>query len=168
MDLTSWLGTFMLERVLGTVPVEEDGSAYFEVPAGRTVLFVALDGNDLSVKRMQSFTNVQPGEVLSCVGCHEHRALTPASIGANRLMAVRRPPSRIEPFEGLPDVLDYRRHIQPILNGTRGSDRGFGNHVVPQLLYASCQRAGGGRSKWLRQPEAAHNRLLGEQTNAKD
>ncbi|MHC4111599.1 MAG: HzsA-related protein [Planctomycetota bacterium] len=116
MDLTSWLGTFMLERVLGTVPVEEDGSAYFEVPAGRTVLFVALDGNDLSVKRMQSFTNVQPGEVLSCVGCHEHRALTPASIRTNRLMAVRRPPSRIEPFEGLPDVLDYRRHIQPILN----------------------------------------------------
>ena len=116
MDLTSWLGTFMLERVLGTVPVEEDGSAYFEVPAGRTVLFVALDGNDLSVKRMQSFTNVQPGEVLSCVGCHEHRALTPASIKENSLMAVRRPPSRIEPFEGLPDVLDYRRHIQPILN----------------------------------------------------
>jgi hypothetical protein len=31
-DLTSWLGTFTLERVLGTVPVEEDGSAYFEVP----------------------------------------------------------------------------------------------------------------------------------------
>jgi len=116
MDLTSWLGTFLLERVLGTVPVEEDGSAYFEVPAGRTVLFVALDGNDLSVKRMQSFTNVQPGEVLGCVGCHEHRALTPAPIGANRLMAVRRPPSRIEPFEGLPDVLDYRRHVQPILN----------------------------------------------------
>ena len=111
MDLTSWLGTFMLERVLGTVPVEEDGSAYFEVPAGRTVLFVALDSDDLSVKRMQSFTNVQPGEVLSCVGCHEHRALTPASIREKRLMAVRRPPSRIEPFEGLPDVLDYRSHI---------------------------------------------------------
>jgi cytochrome c553 len=116
MDLTSWLGTFMLERVLGTVPVEEDGSAYFEVPAGRTVLFVALDANDLSVKRMQSFTNVQSGEVLGCVGCHEHRALTPASIKRNRLMAVRRPPSRIEPFEGLPDVLDYRKHVQPILN----------------------------------------------------
>jgi hypothetical protein len=106
----------MLERVLGTVPVEEDGSAYFEVPAGRTVLFVALDGNDLSVKRMQSFTNVQPGEVLGCVGCHEHRALTPTSIRGNRLMALRRPPSRIEPFEGLPNVLDYRNHIQPILN----------------------------------------------------
>jgi len=116
MDLTSWLGTFILERVLGTVPVEEDGSAYFEVPAGRPILFVALDANDLSVKRMQSFTNVMPGEVLGCVGCHEQRTLTPTSTGGNTIMAVRRPPSKIEPFRGLPDVLDFRRHIQPILN----------------------------------------------------
>ena len=42
-DLVSWLGTFTLERVLGTVPVEADGSAYFEVPANRQVFFVALD-----------------------------------------------------------------------------------------------------------------------------
>ncbi|UCG56250.1 MAG: hypothetical protein JSU70_15445 [Phycisphaerales bacterium] len=116
MDLTSWLGTFMLERILGTVPVEEDGSAYFEVPAGRPILFVTLDANDMSVKRMQSFTNVAPGEVLGCVGCHEHRTLTPASTKGNALMAVRRPPNKIEPFRGLPDVLDFRRHIQPILS----------------------------------------------------
>ncbi|MDD4870750.1 MAG: hypothetical protein PHR77_09340, partial [Kiritimatiellae bacterium] len=51
-DMLTWLGTFTLERVLGTVPVEEDGSAYFEVPANRQVFFVALDGKDLSVKRM--------------------------------------------------------------------------------------------------------------------
>jgi hypothetical protein len=116
MDLTSWLGTFMLERVLGTVPVEEDGSAYFEVPAGRAILFVALDADDLSVKRMQSFTNVLPGETLSCVGCHEHRTLTPVSTKSNTLMAVRRPPSKIKPFQGLPDVIDFRKHVQPILD----------------------------------------------------
>ena len=116
MDLTSWLGTFMLERILGTVPVEEDGSAYFEVPAGRTVLFVALDGDDMSVKRMQSFTNVQPGEVLGCVGCHEHRTLTPSPLQANSLMAARRPASKIKPFRGLPDVIDFRKHVQPILD----------------------------------------------------
>lgn len=78
-DLVSWLGTFTLERVLGTVPVEQDGSAYLEVPASRQLFFAALDENDLSVKRMQSFTGVMPGEVVGCVGCHEHRmpALTP-------------------------------------------------------------------------------------------
>jgi len=116
MDLTSWLGTFILERVLGTVPVEEDGSAYFEVPAGRPVFFVGLDANDLSVKRMQSFTNVMPGETLGCVGCHEPRMQTPPSMAAPIPMAAKRSPSRIEPFRGLPDVLDFRRHVQPILD----------------------------------------------------
>ena len=115
MDLTSWMGTFMLERILGTVPVEEDGSAYFEVPAGRTVFFVALDENEMSVKRMQSFTNVQPGEVLSCVGCHEDRAVTPRAIQANNLMALKRPVSKIKSFKPLPDVVDFRKHVQPIL-----------------------------------------------------
>jgi len=116
MDLTSWLGTFMLERVLGTVPVEEDGSAYFEAPAGRPVLFVALDANDLSVKRMQSFTNVMPGETLGCLGCHEPRTQIPASTPGGTPLALRRPASGIASFPGFPDVLDYRRDVQPILD----------------------------------------------------
>jgi hypothetical protein len=117
MDLTSWLGTFMLERVLGTVPVEADGSAFFEVPAGRPVLFVALDADGMSVKRMQSFTNVMPGESLGCVGCHEQRAQSPVSLAAsNALKALKRSPSRIKSFEGLPDVIDFRKHVQPVLN----------------------------------------------------
>ncbi len=116
MDLTSWLGTFMLERVLGTVPVEADGSAYFEVPAGRTVFFVALDANDMSVKRMQSFTNVVPGETLGCVGCHEHRVRTPDTKIARNLAATQRPASNIKPFAGMPDVLDFRRDVQPVLD----------------------------------------------------
>ncbi|MHC4118916.1 MAG: HzsA-related protein [Planctomycetota bacterium] len=117
MDLTSWNGTFMLERVLGTVPVEADGSAHFEVPAGRAVLFVALDGDGMSVKRMQSFTNVMPGETLGCVGCHEQRMQSPvASAVGNTLKALQREPSRIKSFEGLPEVIDFRRHVQPILD----------------------------------------------------
>ena len=116
MDLTSWLGTFNLERVLGTVPVEDDGSAYFEVPAARPVFFVALDKDDLSVKRMQSFTTVMPGETEGCVGCHEHRTTAPFNQRQQRPRAVLRPPSQIEPFEGFPTVLDFNRDIQPILD----------------------------------------------------
>jgi len=116
-DLISWSGTFTLERVLGTVPVEPDGSAHFEAPANRPLFFVALDDKDLSVKRMQSFTRVMPGETLGCVGCHEHRTLTP---GARRpdspLLAVRRPPSRIQTFDGYPDVMDFNRDVQPVLD----------------------------------------------------
>ena len=54
----------VVRRILGTVPVEADGSAFFELPALRSVFFVALDENELSVKRMQSFTTVQAGETL--------------------------------------------------------------------------------------------------------
>ncbi len=115
-DLVSWLGTFTLERVLGTVPVEADGSANFVVPAYRQVFFVALDENDLSVKRMQSFCNVAPGEVISCVGCHENRTLTPENKGRLTLAALRRPPSKIAAFHGYPDVLDFPRDVQPILD----------------------------------------------------
>ena len=67
----------MLERILGTVPVEADGSAYLQVPALSNLFFVALDENDLSVKRMQSSVTVQPGETTSCVGCHEPRVRAP-------------------------------------------------------------------------------------------
>jgi hypothetical protein len=107
-------GSFTLARILGTVPVEPDGSANFEVPALRSVFFVALDGSDLSVKRMQSWCSVQPGERLGCIGCHEPRTAT--AMPRPNLMAMRRPPSRIEPVEGVPDVLDYPRDVQPILD----------------------------------------------------
>ena len=115
-DLVSFLGTFTLERVLGTVPVEEDGSAFFEAPAGRPLFFVALDDKDLSVKRMHSFTSLMPGETAGCVGCHEPRCDAPAAIRPGDLEALRRRPRRIEPFAGFPDVLDFQRDIQPILD----------------------------------------------------
>jgi len=107
-------GTFNLERVLGTVPVEADGSAFMELPADRALFFVALDENDRSVKRMQSFTSVQPGERTSCVGCHEPRRVTPEPRPG--LLALMRPPSPIEPIAGVPDVFDYARDVQPILD----------------------------------------------------
>ena len=116
MEPLSYGGTFTLERILGTVPVEGDGSAYFEVPALRSVFFVALDENDLSIKRMQSFVTVQPGEVTSCAGCHEQRVRTPRHSALPSVMATRRPPGRIEPITDVPDVIDFPRDIQPILD----------------------------------------------------
>ncbi len=115
MDPLSYRGTFSLERQLGTVPVEADGSAYFEAPAVRSLFFVALDSEGKAVKRMQSFTTVQPGETLGCIGCHELRGQTPRTAGGVRL-AVRRAPSRIEPLAGLPDLVDFPRDIQPLLD----------------------------------------------------
>jgi len=62
MEPISIGGTFTLARVLGTVPVEPDGSAFMELPALRSLFLVALDKDDLSVKRMQSFVTLQPAE----------------------------------------------------------------------------------------------------------
>ncbi|MFP4057581.1 MAG: polysaccharide lyase family protein [Candidatus Brocadiia bacterium] len=130
MEPLSYGGTFTLERVVGTVPVEPDGSAYIELPALRSLFFVALDERDLSVKRMQSFLTVQPGETTSCAGCHEDRTVTPEETEA--LEALGRPPSRIQPIEGLPDVFDFPRDIQPILD----------RHCVPCHGYEPTERGG--------------------------
>lgn len=116
MDPLTYGGTFTLERIVGTVPVESDGSAFFEAPALRSFFFVALDENDMSVKRMQSFTSVMPGENSGCVGCHEQRERAPADSKTGALMALRRAPSRIEPITDVPDVIDFPRDIQPILD----------------------------------------------------
>jgi len=115
MEPISYGGTFNLERILGTVPVEPDGSAYMELPALRALFFVALDENGMSVKRMQSFLTVMPDETTSCVGCHEQRTVSPP-FQPTDLMALKRAPHQITPIDGVPDILDYPRDIQPILD----------------------------------------------------
>lgn len=116
MEPLTYGGSFTLERIVGTVPVEADGSAYFELPANRSFFFIALDDKQQAVKRMQSFCSVAPGETTSCIGCHEERTKAPLAHGKHpgRLSALRRPASIPRPVEGVPDVMDYPRDIQPI------------------------------------------------------
>jgi hypothetical protein len=64
---------------------------------------------------MQSFVTLQPGETTSCVGCHEQRTRSPRASWTD-LAAMRRTPSRIEPVRDAPDVFDFPRDIQPILD----------------------------------------------------
>jgi len=113
MEPISLDGTFTLPRILGTVPVEPDGSMYIEVPALRPLFFVALDENDLAVKRMQSFVSVMPGETTSCSGCHENR--TDTARFKPTLAAARKRPVSIAPIDDVPDVFDFPRDMQPIL-----------------------------------------------------
>jgi len=117
MDPLSYGGTFTLERIVGTVPVEPDGSARFELPALRSYLFVALDAQGRSVKRMQSFTTVMPGERLGCVGCHEPRTQAAPNVkGRTVPIALTKPAARPRPVEGVPDVPDFPRDVQPVLD----------------------------------------------------
>ncbi|MBN1418956.1 MAG: PD40 domain-containing protein, partial [Planctomycetes bacterium] len=115
MEPLSYGGTFTLERILGTIPVEPDGSAFAELPALRSLVLVTLDGEGRSVKRMQSFVTVLPGETTTCIGCHEQRTLAPPH-GIRRIAALRRPSSRLQPIADVPDVIDFPRDVQPILD----------------------------------------------------
>jgi hypothetical protein len=107
-------GSHFVERIIGAVPVEPDGSAYFEVPALRPVFFVALDANGMSVKRMQSYVHVMPGETTGCVGCHEQRS--DAVYTSTNPAALRRQASKPVAIEGVPEIIDMVRHVQPILD----------------------------------------------------
>ena len=100
--------------VLGTVPVEEDGSAYFEMPAQVEFLFQALDENGLAVQSMRSSSYVQPGETVSCIGCHEPKY---SVIPVVQPMATLRPASKIKP-ETVPGAypFSYPLLVQPILD----------------------------------------------------
>jgi hypothetical protein len=117
MDPISLGGSYTLNRVLGTVPVEADGSVNMRVPPLRSLQFVALDANDVAVKRMLSFVTVMPGEVTTCVGCHEDRTTSPR-MGSTvaTVQSLKREPSRITPVPGAPEIFDYTRDIQPILD----------------------------------------------------
>ena len=116
MEPITYGGSFSLERLLGTVPVEEDGSAYFEVPANRSLFFILQDANGDSIKRMQSFVSVMPGETTGCVGCHEVRTRSVSNPGHPALQALLREPSVIEPIASVPSLFDFPRDIQPILD----------------------------------------------------
>ncbi len=100
--------------VLGTVPVEEDGSAFFRAPSGLPVFFQALDEQGLNVQTMRSLTYVQPGQTSSCIGCHESRDTAPANL--MQVQATRREPSKITPGPPGSWPLRFDELVQPVLN----------------------------------------------------
>ena len=102
--------------ILGTVPVQADGSARFLVPAHKPLLFQALDAQGNAYQTMRSTTSVQPGEHTSCVGCHEHRMSAPPAPMAGSLLALRRPATPIEPGELGGRPFSFVEVVQPVLD----------------------------------------------------
>src|SRR5574344_922613 len=64
-------GPWDIKRVLGTVDVEPDGSAAFEMPANVPISFQPLDKDGAALQLMRSWVVGMPGERVSCLGCHE-------------------------------------------------------------------------------------------------
>jgi hypothetical protein len=100
--------------VLGTVPVEADGSAHFRVPSGVPVFFQALDEQGVAIQTMRSLTYTMPGQTLACVGCHEHRDTAPPA--AKPALAAMREPSKLTPGPEGSWPLRFDQLVQPVLD----------------------------------------------------
>lgn len=142
------LGRQALARgVLGTVPVESDGSAHFEMPANIPVYFQALDERGMAMQTMRSDAYVKNGERLACQGCHESKHKTP-SLPAQTPLALRRAPSTLAPEAEGSYPLIYPRLVQPVL------DRNCVQCHVEKKAVDLTGNPGRGKHGWTRSFEA--------------
>ncbi|MDO4586630.1 MAG: hypothetical protein Q4C95_04945 [Planctomycetia bacterium] len=118
-------GSWDAKNVLGKVPVQEDGSAYFEVPALKPLYFQLLNENNEAVQTMRSWSTLQPGEFFACIGCHESKESVPINESvemSKRTIALSEKPSQlipsITPEKGAAQDYSFSfiRDIQPILD----------------------------------------------------
>ena len=107
--VVSMLQSDGVKRVLGTVPIHQDGSCWFRVPTGVALHFQLLDGDHRALQTMRSFVNVMPGESRGCLGCHEQHSRAPQP-GAGPAQAVRSAPDAITP---LPWAFDAAFTVAP-------------------------------------------------------
>ncbi len=112
-----------IKRVLGTVPVEADGSASFRIPANTPLAIQPLDADGRALQLMRSWFVGMPGENVSCVGCHERQNnVAPAKT----TLAAQREPSEIKPWYGAPRPFSFRYEVQPVLDKYCGACHGAG------------------------------------------
>ncbi len=107
-------GPWDIKRVLGTVPVEPDGSAHFRIPANKPITLQPLDAEGKALQLKRTWIVGMPGEVVSCAGCHESQNTGPP-IDQLPLAALRRP-SEIKPWYGPPRGFAFHREVQPVLD----------------------------------------------------
>ena len=116
------------KNYLGEVPVEEDGSAFFEVPAGKMVYLQALDEEGRCVRSMRTFIQAAPGATRGCIGCHEDKKAS-FPVLEKPALAYRKPPARLNDESWGSGVLDYPSMVQPILDRhcveCHGGEKGF-------------------------------------------
>jgi len=103
-----------VKRIIGTVPIESDGSVAFYAPPGKALHFQLLDEHQRALQTMRSFVNVMPGERRGCLGCHELHSRAPAYGGKS--LALAREPQAITPPPWDDVTVSYTRYVQPVLD----------------------------------------------------
>ncbi|MHC4536165.1 MAG: HzsA-related protein [Planctomycetota bacterium] len=106
---------FSVKNYLGVVPVEPDGSAYFEVPSGRAIYLQALDAEGRMIQSMRTFVQASPGVTRSCIGCHENKFTTAGNV-TDFPPTLKRAPSKLRPESWGSGFVDYPSMVQPILD----------------------------------------------------
>jgi formylglycine-generating enzyme required for sulfatase activity len=124
-------GPWDVHRIIGTVPVEADGSAAFKVPANTPLAVQPLDADGKALQLMRSWFTAMPGEVLSCTGCHESQNSTPTP---GNTLASKKRPVEITPWYGPARGFSFKREVQPVLDkycvGCHKTDPSEGKQVV--------------------------------------
>ena len=166
-------GPWDVRVILGTVPVEDDGSANFTVPAMTPIAIQPLDEEGKAVQLMRSWFTCRPGEVLSCVGCHEETNTTPA---LEWVKAAQRRPSPIEPWYGPARGFSFNREVQPVLDeycvgchnektNHRGTD---GRKIANLTLRPDISVMGSGELKKHKLPEKTLTQQIDEPLTYKE
>jgi formylglycine-generating enzyme required for sulfatase activity len=130
-------GPWDIKRIIGTVPVEADGSAYFRVPANTPISVQPLDGDGQAIQLMRSWMTAMPGETLSCGGCHDPQNSTPPT---SKCLALSKPPAAITPWHGPTRGFSFVREVQPVLDrlcvGCHDGSAEPGRSALPDLRAA--------------------------------
>jgi hypothetical protein len=131
-NLISWQGSYDVKNIIGLVPVEEDGSAYFDAPLGKALYFQALDKEKRMIQSQRTFVQALPGITRSCVGCHDEDA-TNTVPNTHRAMALKKNPEKPMPESWGTGHVDYATHIQPILDkncvSCHGGEKGLASGI---------------------------------------
>ncbi|MCL2306352.1 MAG: SUMF1/EgtB/PvdO family nonheme iron enzyme, partial [Planctomycetaceae bacterium] len=100
-------------RIIGTVPINDDGSAYFRIPAYTPISIQPLDAEGKAIQQMRSWLTAMPGEVVSCVGCHESQNTVAPPMKASAAFST---PDEITPWYGPTRGFSFVREVQPVLD----------------------------------------------------
>ncbi len=125
---------FNNKRILGTVPVEADGSVYVALPAEKFVYLQLLDERGMMVQSMRSGMQVQPGETTSCAGCHEDRRSTALAGGVAGYRADHL--RQLSGWQGAVREFSYRRDVQPVFDRHCLKCHDYGQEAAGHLLLA--------------------------------